>query len=181
MNQVEVAMKRVAAVLIVMVVVLAGVFADSSGTLRLGAELKNIYPYFRIYVSYSQDFKSGNTEGKSAGYLLNLTNVDGIDPPKKDVVLYAKVNQAVECMCIESSSFGNAAATATWDWTRGDGNRAVTYLTEDNKGTFIVTYNGNYVGGCDVCSFKFTWPTSTKKNDPGEYESTLTITYTTEF
>lgn len=179
-------MKKVIAILAVMMIAVGVVFAVIGDKLKITATVPTVPPVFKIFGGTA--FGSESTEGTATGATIKADK----NIASEDVIIYLKLTQGVKSKFRGIATLGVTATTLQ----SKAGNQTVAPKVSDlekkpvsgiiiadptGNGTatasYTLTYEGTTVaGGTELGTMKYTW----KRDDslpPASYEATITLTY----
>ncbi|MGP1508714.1 MAG: hypothetical protein ACTTJW_07555 [Sphaerochaeta sp.] len=181
----EIKMKKVIAILAVMMIAVGVVFADLGDKFKITAIVPKVAPVFRLFGGTA--FGSETTAGTATGTTIKTDK----DIASEDVVIYLKLTQG------KKSKFkGTATLTVTATTLQNGANQTlppkvsnlekksvtgITIADPTGNGTAIASYTLTYEGttvaeGTELGTMKYTWKHDDKL-PPATYEATITLAH----
>lgn len=178
-------MKKVIAILAVMMIAVGVVFADLGDKFKITAIVPKVAPVFRLFGGTA--FGSETTAGTATGTTIKTDK----DIASEDVVIYLKLTQG------KKSKFkGTATLTVTATTLQNGANQTlppkvsnlekksvtgITIADPTGNGTAIASYTLTYEGttvaeGTELGTMKYTWKQDDKL-PPATYEATITLAH----
>lgn len=189
-------MKRLIAILAIMMVLVGAIFAETSTTtndeLKVSIEITPVAPIFKLYGSLTSGTAStGMTAGESVETAQTATDSVITFPTnsllENSVTVYCAIKQTNDAkykkavsLAISASAItdGISTSTPTVSTPAAQNNvNGVRTTAGTGAGAATVTYTGKTAASADVASFNVVYPAADLI--PGSYNGYITLTYTT--
>lgn len=189
-------MKRLIAILAIMMVLVGAIFAETSTTtndeLKVSIEITPVAPIFKLYGSLTSGTAStGMTAGESVETAKTATDSVITFPTnsllENSVTVYCAIKQTNDAkykkavsLAISASAItdGISTSTPTVSTPAAQNNvNGVRTTAGTGAGAATVTYTGKTAASADVASFNVVYPAADLI--PGSYNGYITLTYTT--
>ena len=189
-------MKRLIAILAIMMVLVGAIFAETSTTtndeLKVSIEITPVAPIFKLYGSLTSGTAStGMTAGESVETAKTATDSVITFPTnsllENSVTVYCAIKQTNDAkykkavsLAISASAItdGISTSTPTVSTPAAQNNvNGIRTTAGTGAGAATVTYTGKKAASADVASFNVVYPAADLI--PGSYNGYITLTYTT--